>query len=316
MKNFLTILFLFCAVSAFGQRKPKPVFNSGIFAIDTVQYDKNFKFNDGIYLERNDVYRNLPLPSNRIICDYKTNDTAFLEKVLREKWLLYYDENDVVFRTGMKYCAAYAINGKLIINLGKKGHLHLDCVTNLIIIPKFGILHFTDGEHFPEKEFGEFLNKNDSSLYDEFVKIPKNQRPDSIENFVIRYNAKHPVYFPVYKADDIMKNWDTLLCMNEYEIRKKLYHIVDTLNVNVNVSAVDTVEYYPDFKFNEGIYWTKQDFLRNLPIPYDRVIMPKKGLMRIIDDSGEEIEVADTRWGYCRDGVAYRNGERIEIGSL
>lgn len=55
MKNFLTILFLFCAVSAFGQRKPEPVFNSGIFAIDTVKYDKNFKFNDGIYLERDGI---------------------------------------------------------------------------------------------------------------------------------------------------------------------------------------------------------------------------------------------------------------------
>ena len=94
---------MFCAVSVFGQRKPESVFNSGIFAFDTVKYDKNFKFNDGIYLERNDVYRNLPLSSNRIMCDYKTNDTAFLEKVLREKWLQYYDEKDVVFRTGMKY---------------------------------------------------------------------------------------------------------------------------------------------------------------------------------------------------------------------
>ena len=46
----------------------------------------------------------------------------------------------------------------------------MDSVTNLIIIPKFGILHFTDGENFPEKEFGEFLNKNDSSLYDDFLK--------------------------------------------------------------------------------------------------------------------------------------------------
>ena len=168
-----------------------------------------------------------------------------------------------------------------------------------------------------------------------FIKIPQ-RLLGCTESYGKKYNKKHPQRLQYYDINEIIDKWDYTDRQQEEWIRQKndttqntQTQIVDTRRYSctrshgvMNVEAIDTVEYTSDFKFTDGVYLCEDDFLNNLPVPFDR--FPKKkifGPRLLIKDNGDTTEISgyNNDWGYCKKGEVYKKSDgilRVELGRL
>ena len=178
----------------------------------------------------------------------------------------------------------------------------------------------------------------DDDYYDcsgTFLKIPQ-RILGCTESYGEKYNKKHLQRLKYYDINEIIDKWDYTDWEREEWLRRKndtthntQTKIADTrrksctrLNGVMNIEAIDTVEYTSDFKFTDGVYFCEEDFLNNLPIPFDR--FPKKkifGPRLLIKDNGDTTEIGGYHndWGYCKNGEVYKRSDnhlRVELGRL
>lgn len=334
-------MFLFCAVSVCGQ-----TINTTIAAVDTVESGEKFKLQDGFYPFLCEYYLGLddpflPIPPNRILCDFKCDEPDFMQKIIDKgyKKLRYYDDNNYVYSIKMEDLS-YVIGGELFMNYDDE-FIKIDSLASVITIQnKNGektYYRFNGYRPFDKKNISTFLFINDTTLLYEFFNIPKKERKNRADDFIRKYNEKHPLRLPVYKDEDIKKTWNPASTLSQAEIysrRQKAEEIpyIADIKVHTDTTTGYASKYDSAFKFTDGLYWSVKDFVRNLPITEKKIItdIPKNhphffcrlykyDNIRIINTDGDTIETKNKPWGWCCNGDIFVSDRKIifdEIGSI
>lgn len=113
MKNVLRIFcFVILYISGLsllqlnGQEKP-----------GMVKYTPDFRFNDGIYLNFEQVKMNSPIPKAKILTSTDYNDKEFFKKILENDKIYFYDNIGVRQEVAKNAIWGYARNGVLIVQV-------------------------------------------------------------------------------------------------------------------------------------------------------------------------------------------------------
>lgn len=222
IKNRILLLLLSCFVlfstSLFGQADTTKL----------VKYGPGFKFEEGMYLNFQQVKNNTPIPKSRIETSVKLNDLDFFEKVLKDKEVSYFDD----------YGLKQTVKTLEIWGYSRRGSLYIQWGENFNRIPVVGsICHFVanirvynDRYYDPyyynyyttpaqtsttelrqlmlDFETGKILEYNydnllvilmrDSELYEEYNSLRKRKKRDQKFLYVRKYNEKYPLYIPIH----------------------------------------------------------------------------------------------------------------------
>lgn len=84
------------------------------------KYSREYKFNDGLYLNIDDLKANDPIPFNRIVTDLNSYGKAFFNEMILKEAITIYDESGVRATLKTKDLWGYALNDQLYIMLGGK----------------------------------------------------------------------------------------------------------------------------------------------------------------------------------------------------
>lgn len=188
-------------------------------SIPMVRYDKNYRFRDGVYLTFEEWKSGHPRIT--VFQAVRTNAMG-AQSNIDLRYNCTNDEGQVSVCTVNK-CFAYVMNGALYIAQGYYGYYYraflIGSLTHFIAFSGYDhrdrmyyidpnsllgsendlseyLLDFESGTIFPFnfRSFSEFLKEKDTDLYNELMQSKQKRR--MIHHFLLRYNEKHPVYFP------------------------------------------------------------------------------------------------------------------------
>jgi len=193
---------------------------------DSIKYTVDFKFKDGVYMNINNVKKNLPIPKEKIVYNGNFDDYNFFDKALSGNVFYIFDNIGKKNAIYVKNVWGYSQNGVLYINWNKQ----------FSRIPVFGNLsHFIAEKTYVENNYnpynnpydlynknqltekkeirqylldmetGKIINYNfknveillmkDEELYDEFVQLKRRKKKQLKFLYLRKYNKKHPFYF-------------------------------------------------------------------------------------------------------------------------
>ncbi|MBN2668614.1 MAG: hypothetical protein JXR60_05225 [Bacteroidales bacterium] len=215
-KNFVKlILFL---VVCFGQLKAK--------AQDSILYSIEFKFNEGLFFDFEQVKLNRPIPFANVIFETSYKEKGFVNDLLKSEEITYV-QNGTSQKIKKSQLWGYSNNGILYIQIN----------SSFYRIPKLGKISFfvsvEEVEYYAGNsawdsyatpynntytttEMRQFLMSydtgyiynysienvaklisEDADLLNEFVALKKRKQKMLAFSFINRYNDKHPIYFPI-----------------------------------------------------------------------------------------------------------------------
>lgn len=211
IKNVCILVFsLSCALGAFAQTDTSR---------NMVKYTKDFKFKDGIFMNFDEFKNNAPSVTRfELVKDKSSGSDADI--------YLKYNRPDTSGNKKKKeseQCFGFSKNGVLYFSNGNNGfyrmfivgalsHFLLTEISNAVDYGYYGytasinmstpvttesVLNFETGIYFDftYRNFKDFLKQHDQDLLAELEKS-KNKK-DMIHYFLLKYNEKHPIYFPV-----------------------------------------------------------------------------------------------------------------------
>ncbi|MEI6047729.1 MAG: hypothetical protein WCS03_02435 [Bacteroidota bacterium] len=82
-----------------------------------VKYSPDFRFNDGIYLNFDEVKMNSPIPKAKLLTSVDYNDREFFKKILEMDKIYFYDNMGVRLEIAKNTIWGYARNGVLYIQI-------------------------------------------------------------------------------------------------------------------------------------------------------------------------------------------------------
>jgi len=94
------------AISLMGQEKP-----------GMAKYTPDFKFNDGIYLNFEQVKANSPIPKSKLLTSLDYNDREFFKKVLEGEKIYFYDDMGVRQDIATNTIWGYSRNGVIYVQI-------------------------------------------------------------------------------------------------------------------------------------------------------------------------------------------------------
>ncbi len=203
-----------------------------------VKYTPEFKFNEGIFLNFEQVKNNDPLPKSRILTNVRYDDPDFFDKVLDNKFIAYFDmlgtKNEI--RTDRIW--GYSRNGILYIQMDD-GFFRITIVgsichfvatetvyQNRYYDPYYGypytnyyyyrygrgpatyassemnqyILDFETGKLLEyDYESLTVLLMKDPELHDEYSALRKRKKKQLKFLYIRKFNERNPLYLPVNK---------------------------------------------------------------------------------------------------------------------
>jgi hypothetical protein len=109
IRNILVMCSVICAVPflpAQGQEKE-----------DMVKYTPDFRFNDGIYLNFDQVKLNSPIPKAKLLTSVDYNDRDFFKRVLESEKIFFYDDMGVRQDIEKNTIWGYARNGVIYVQI-------------------------------------------------------------------------------------------------------------------------------------------------------------------------------------------------------
>lgn len=194
---------------------------SGFAQSDTVmvKYTRDFKFNDGIFQTFLEFKNNKPsLPEFEVVKDKISGEGSI---VLRYPCP---DSIGSKKNCAIDECFGYSRNGVFYMYQGYPGYYYrmfmVGALSHFVAFNKYNmhdmyyspeplayvgtsndyaeyLLDMETGEtiHFNYKDFAKFLENHDSALFQELQNT--RQKRKMIHHFLLKYNEKHPVYFPV-----------------------------------------------------------------------------------------------------------------------
>jgi len=95
-----------------------------------VKFTPDFKFEDGIFVNFDQVRQNSPIPKSRVITTVAYDEPDFFERVLQEKRIALYDNLGTRQEISTKNLWGFSRNGVLYINLNE-GYYRITIVGNI-----------------------------------------------------------------------------------------------------------------------------------------------------------------------------------------
>lgn len=200
------------------------------------QYSPSFSFNDGFFLNFDQVKSNAAIPNSKIVTTADYNSADFFDVVIAGKKLIYFDNLGLKHEEGIDKIWGYSRNGVLYINVnGTFNRINIiGSICHFIATfrshqpsyydpfmygPGFGglgsgfpanssgyettevkqlILDFETGKLYEYTlESLEFIFSRDPDLYTEFSALKKKKKKQLKFVYLRKYNEKHPLFFPV-----------------------------------------------------------------------------------------------------------------------
>ena len=226
MKKVFIIIYLILPIIAVAQQDT--------IKAKKVKFDLDFRFNDGIFMNIEDVKRNNPIPKARIITNLNYDDYAFFDKLLEAETISVLDNMGQKSDIKVKDMWGFSQNGMIFVSWNGQFNR----------IPVFGsVCHFIADKtyvdnrnnpyynsynyyynpyHYPnsqtvktelrqyliDMETGKIFDYNyqnleaiiarDSELYEEFAKLKRKKKRQLKFLYLRKYNEKNPFYFTVY----------------------------------------------------------------------------------------------------------------------
>jgi hypothetical protein len=195
-----------------------------------IRYNPDFKFEEGVFLNIEQVKNDAPVPLSRIISDLDYNDNDFLDKVLANPTIYFYDDLGNRIELSTKKVWGYSRNGYLYIKMegeffritmiGAICHFIANHTTySSIDNSPYYYNSFSDpyqmGAGYPTTEMRQYLLDfltgrvvdydlsgleallmQDAVLYDEFMALGKKKKQQMKFVYIRKYNESHPLFFP------------------------------------------------------------------------------------------------------------------------
>jgi hypothetical protein len=184
------------------------------------KYDKDFVFYNGVYLTFEEFKNNSPsIRDFRVVRSSQFSGQITLEYDCRD------DKTGAMKSCVVDRCWGYAQNNTVFIAQGMEGYyfrLHIiGALIHYFSVEVYSMPYYDYSYGYPTyrsnrraenreyiieletgrrvdfnyKNFSRFLLENDKELYDELQNTKRKRK--MIYHFLIRYNQKHPVYFPI-----------------------------------------------------------------------------------------------------------------------
>lgn len=216
--GYIYLLFIFQAIAC------------QVDSVKIVQYTPDFEFNDGFYLNFDQVRNNKPILKSKIVSKVNYNAPNFFDAVIASRKIVYYDNLGSRIEINIDKIWGYAKNGSLYINIngifnritvvGRICHFIATIKINqpAFYDPFMGgigispmsrsgnesteirqlILDFDTGKLYEYSiESIELILARDPDLYSEFSLLKKRKKKQLKFVYLRKYNDKHPLYFPV-----------------------------------------------------------------------------------------------------------------------
>ena len=188
---------------------------------DSVIYNSDFKFKDGIYLTFENFRHNKPVPKSSIVSNYDQEAIDFLRKAVSNKTISYKDSAGVIHEMNpgklWGFCENNSVyirfNGDFnkIVVMGSICHFTALYTTYLSGGPTTPSGATTGApvesvqQYVLDMQTGRVLDfilpnmqelyKRDEVLYKEFMMLKKGKRKKMMFFYLRKYNEKHAVYF-------------------------------------------------------------------------------------------------------------------------
>jgi hypothetical protein len=188
---------------------------------DSVIYNSDFKFKDGLYLSFENFRHNKPILKSAIISDFNHEEIDFLRKVVSTKSISYKDSAGITREISpgrlWGFCENSSVyiryNGDFnkIVVMGSICHFTAMYTTYLSTGPTTPSGTTTGApvesmqQYVLDMQTGSVLDfilpnmeaifKRDPELYKEFMALKKGKRKKMMFFYLRKYNEKHPVYF-------------------------------------------------------------------------------------------------------------------------
>lgn len=188
---------------------------------DSVLFNSNFKFVQGIYLTFADFKNNKPITKSAIISDYDHNEIDFLRKMVSTRSINYRDSSGKVWAIAPEKLWGFCENNSVyirfsgdfnkIVVMGNICHFTAKYTTYLSASPttvsgptngapvesiQQYVLDTQTGKVFDYTLSNmEELFKRDADLYKEFMAMKKGKRKQMMFMYLRKYNEKHGLYF-------------------------------------------------------------------------------------------------------------------------
>jgi hypothetical protein len=188
---------------------------------DSVAYNSDFRFKDGIYLSFESFRYNKPIPKSAIVSTFNREEIDFMRKVVSRKTITYRDSSGMVqeitpgslwgFCENNSVYIRYNGDFNKIVVMGSIAHFTAMYTTYLSGGPTTPAGATTGApvesvqQYILDMQTGkvmlyvlanmEELLQRDEALYKEFMALKKGKRKKMMFFYLRKYNEKHPVYF-------------------------------------------------------------------------------------------------------------------------
>jgi hypothetical protein len=207
-----------------------------IFAQDSglkmVKYSPDFKFEDGFFLNFNQVKENNPIPAARVITNLDHTDNDFYKNILDQSKFSFFDEIGVRQQVSTDNLWGFSRNGVLYIHLSE-GYSRVTIIGQIChfvaTITTYDTRYYDPYSYNPYyspysysprttknsemKQFlidfntGKVMDYNlesievslmkDPELYDEFAALSKKKKKQLKFYYIRLFNERNPLYLPV-----------------------------------------------------------------------------------------------------------------------
>ena len=204
-------------------------------SVSWVIYTPDFAFNDGIYLNFEQVKRNNPIPKTRIICSEQLTSPIFFDKILDGRKLFFYDEHGLRKEVLTEKVWGFSSNGIIYINIGGSfnkisivGNLcHFIATVTVMSQQYYDPFYYGYGGYYgtspttyavPETrqfllnfktgEVTDYTYENvisaiasDKELSNEYASLSKRKKKDLKFLYIRKYNQRNPLFIPIKKRN-------------------------------------------------------------------------------------------------------------------
>ncbi|HET6226535.1 MAG TPA: hypothetical protein VFF27_09670 [Bacteroidia bacterium] len=186
---------------------------------DAVAYSRDFEFKEGIYLTIDQFKQNHPIPISSIVSPIPKSELNFLTQVLEKKVFTFKDETGQEQKVETSSIWGYCRNRSVFLNFNNTFN-RLNVIGSLChFTSEVLVMNYQDPTYYGRginnsyRELRQFIlntqyNKvtdftvssmeealiDDAELSDQFEKLKKKEKTNSIFIFLRKYNDKHPLY--------------------------------------------------------------------------------------------------------------------------
>ena len=190
---------------------PGPELQAQSDSLNWIKYTPEFKFQEGIFLNHNQVKSNNPVPQSRILTSVNYSDRDFYTKVLENKTLLFYDHIGMKQEVKTDQIWGFSRNGILFVSLDDNYH-------RITIIGK--ICHFVATITTYDTRYYDPYYYNPYDYYNRYGGYPTNTQSSEMRQYLLEFeNGK--VYDYDIQSLDVLLMQDPELHDEFSQLRKK-----------------------------------------------------------------------------------------------